>query len=45
MKDFTKFEKGNLAIGIYTPNRISSFETISPLKNQLTTFELHEESI
>ena len=37
MKDSTKFEKGNLTIGICTLNELSSIKTIASLKNQMVT--------
>ena len=45
MKDSTKSKKGNQAIGICTTNKLSSIKTIASSKNQMMTFELHEENI
>lgn len=42
MKDSTKSKKGNLTIGICIPNKLSSIITITSLKNQMVTYEIHE---
>lgn len=39
MKDSIKYEKGNLTMGIHTPNRLSSIKEMAPSKNQMVTCE------